>query len=129
MKNWSFYDAKTGWFLSRQSSGPDDWKPRCPPGSVAIQGTFDRLRQRVDVDTGSVIEEEHTQLNAALEKDRDDYLAMVQINNLERRQLRAMRDVLLRPDESVDGKSAADRIADIDDEISQLREKLADRLR
>lgn len=128
MKNWSFYDAETGWFLSRQSSGPDNWEPRCPPGSVAIQGTFDRLRHRVDVVTGAVVEQEHTELKADLARDRDDYLAGVKIQHLERKQLRSMRDAMLRPNEKgEDGKTAADRIAQIDDEIAELREKLSNR--
>lgn len=50
MKAWSFCDAATGVFSGRTFSGSERALARnTPPGTIAVEGKYDRRLQRVDV--------------------------------------------------------------------------------
>jgi hypothetical protein len=54
---YSFYDAATGTLLNRRFTGTAEYIPaNTPPGHVAIAGQFDHLSQRVDIVTMEVID-------------------------------------------------------------------------
>ena len=57
MKTYSFYDAAAGTFIGRTYAGPEtDLRTNTPEGCVAMEGEFDRLCQRVDIDSGKVVD-------------------------------------------------------------------------
>lgn len=55
MKTHSFAAADTGLFTGRTYSGPDELLAlNTPPGTRAIEGSYDHLSQRLDLATGQV---------------------------------------------------------------------------
>jgi hypothetical protein len=58
MKSLRFYDQATGLFAARTMLASDDVDvvANTPPGLIAIEGEFDHLSQRVDVETGKVVD-------------------------------------------------------------------------
>ena len=56
MSTWSFFDQLTGHFVPGVFAGPADALPaQTPAGTAAIEGLYDRTRQRVDTATGLVV--------------------------------------------------------------------------
>jgi hypothetical protein len=122
---WSFYDAKTGEFSRRCVN--QSKQPRAPDGFVAIEGRYDKLTHRFDFESGVVVEEENTLAIEAIQHDLFVQLTKLKIDDLEKRQLRRMRDATLRPNErDNEGKLPSDRLREIDDEIATLRSSLRD---
>jgi hypothetical protein len=109
----------------------------CPPEHKIIEGNFDPLSQRVDIETGQLIDYQppqpsadhewnadtkRWQLSAAAQSKLDgNTAAMTSISSGELRSLRAMRELLLVL--SVEG-AERDRLKAIDDEIVSLRPQL-----
>lgn len=135
MKCWSFYRISDGLFTgetftSSTGLGVDE---NTPDGCAAIEGIFDYLSQRVDINTGHVVDyqpprpdEDHIWnaetrrwvLKPEIEERRVRVeAALIQIEQLEKHQQRAIREAFLDPND----EEARARVVDIDTEISQLR--------
>ena len=124
---WSFYDLTTGEFTGRQFSSPYAKDLLIPDGYGAKEGSHDPLLFRVDLKTKEVVEWVNEDRKVAIEKAEQVSGAVARIAELEQKQLRAMRENVLRPsDTDPDGKSARERLAAIDDEIAALREVISD---
>ncbi len=141
MRRVHFYDAVTGIFngVSFSFSGPTRiLHANTPKGCGAYEGEVDHLSQRFDLESGRLIDyvpprpdadydwNENTKRWArraeAVNREQQLAAAMGRIAELEYRQLRAMRENALKPNEKDrDGKTAKDRIQAIDDEIAALR--------
>jgi hypothetical protein len=137
-QSWSMYALDTGLFTGRRVSGctPDDLVRNTPPGCAAIEGKFDAGSQRVDLQTGEVVDyrpdppdADHEWNDAARRwtlrpeiaaARRARVNAIAQIESLEARQARPMRELALNPDNA----RAADVLAEIESQISVLRSQL-----
>lgn len=120
MSAWSFYDSETGLFTGRVKTLPGDalLKENTPPGCGALPGVFDRLAQRVDLKTGEVVAYQRPQAEIDAEQSaKRAREARAQIEQLERAQARPMRELAIDPDNA----EAKRRLAEIDDEIKELR--------
>lgn len=125
MRRWSFYDLETGEFVGREfcSSNEADIESSMPSGCGAIEGRHDPLTERVDLETMQIVAWRNAKRIAAVER-RDVVLgARSRIASLEARQMRAMREDRLRPDDRdpSDNKTPRERLQEIDDEIAALR--------
>jgi hypothetical protein len=57
MSAWNFYNLVTGEISSKTIIGPADIaKLNCPEGCREIKGRLDRLSQKIDIETGTVID-------------------------------------------------------------------------
>lgn len=139
MKHWHFYDPESGLFSTAtfSSNDPDMLDANTPSGMHALEGEFDFLSQRVNPETGEVIDyqppqpsEEH-EWNADIKRwvlkssiiarNQRRVAAKSSIEQLEAKQMRAMRELALDPN----NEPAKNRIAAIDAEIADLRKDLA----
>jgi hypothetical protein len=131
---WSFYDPNTGRLTGRTFTGLEDHLAvNTPAGYVAVKGVHDALSKRIDLETGAVIDYQPPQPDADHEWDvgtrrwrrRADVVerewrrerAGAQIADLERRQLRPMRELQLNPD----NVEARTRLEQIEAQIVALR--------
>lgn len=124
MRSWSFYDLETGEFTGRVYSSPsvDDIAINTPKGCGAVEGRHDRLSHRVDPSTKEIIAWTDTSLIESQSRRQAADSARAQISELERSQIRAMREEILRPNDlDQDGKTPRDRLQAIDDQIASLR--------
>lgn len=130
MSTWSFYNLETGLFHSgtfttgarAPARAMRDVNANTPEGFAAIEGRYDRLTQRVDVDTGQVIAYERPPSEIADEQQTaDEQRARRGIEALEVAQLRPLRELAIDPDNA----TAKQRLVDIDAEIVALRPPLA----
>jgi hypothetical protein len=123
IRRWSFFDLSTGEFRGRRFSAPDDrdLQRNTPTGCGTMEGSYDPISQRVDLDTGRVVEWENTKLVDAKARRDASLGARVRIKQLEDQQGRIIREDVLRPDERADGKLPRERLQEIDDEIASLR--------
>jgi hypothetical protein len=143
MKRFHFYHAETG-ALHHSAIAinvPDLMvdacaRKNCPPGHLPIEGEFDSLSQRVDVETKQVVayqpprpssdhewnaDSKRWQLRADVtERQQRRVEALARISTLEAEQHRAVREILLKvaPDE-------AKRLSEIEAQIARLRKQLA----
>jgi hypothetical protein len=143
MKTWSVFDPKDGQFTGHIISGPASaLTENLPPTMQAIEGRFDRLSQRVDIESGAVVEYQPPQPDVDHEwnaqtkrwEKRPDVVqreirrtvALAKIAELELNQQRPMREDRLRPTErdQKDGKLPRERLQEIEDEIAALRAQL-----
>jgi hypothetical protein len=133
MRTWSFYDQVSGSFSGRRFRALNDraLDANTPDGLVPLEGTFDRLSQRVDVQTGKVVDFQPPQPDAdhewnaesrrwvkkaaVLAAERADKQARTRIAELEASQARAIRE------HTLGDATAIDRLRTIDDEIKTLR--------
>jgi hypothetical protein len=135
-KTYSLYEASSGMFTGRRLHCDDDGllAARLPAGTLALEGSFDHMSQRVDLSTGAVVEyhplapsADHEwnaaakswQLRAAIREDKSRRAVVFsRIHALEASQGRAVREAAL-------GNTAAlQRLKEIDAEIAQLRAEL-----
>lgn len=132
MRHWHFYDPKTGRLLGSGGSFKDEAMMRAnlPPGMAAVEGRYDHESQRVDVETGSVVDYQPSQpsaehswdevskrwalTRAAQERNR----LVVEMDSMEKKQGRALREAVLAllPD-----GPERDRLAAIEDQIAESR--------
>lgn len=129
MKCWSFYEGATGRFIGRRFMGLESaLAANTPSGCQAIEGVFDHLAQRVDLEAGRVVEWQPPQPDADHEwnattrrwqkrpevaaRELRRAVAIKRIADLERAQARTVRELLV-------AQSA--RLKEIDDEIAALR--------
>lgn len=133
MTTWSFCDERTGLFVGRSYSGPAAaLEANTPTGCLAVEGQHDPLSQRVDVETGEVVDYQPPQPDddhewddearrwvltaAASERIAQVAAARAKIAELERKQARRVRELLAESDPQLKA---------IDDEIAQHRAVLA----
>jgi hypothetical protein len=117
--SWSFYNPATGEIHTRTFSGSTKLLAlNTPPGTVAIEGSFNHRTQRVDVRTGNVVD-----YQPGIDAVRDELLkqqAQDRIDALEAAQLRPIRELLIDPADA----TAKQRIIEIETEITTLRARL-----
>lgn len=132
-----FYDPSTGLFTGRCYRGPRKaLRLNVPDGCECAEGHYDPLSQRVDVDSGAVVdyrppkpdddhewddERKRWQLRpevVLLRRNRE--MAFQRIDELERRQLRPARELAIDPSD----EAAARRLREIEKEIQALRADL-----
>jgi hypothetical protein len=150
MKTWSFYHSQSGEFAPWHFSSSvhkviggealtddADLKINTPEGHRAIEGHFDPLSQRVDLETGAVVEYQPPAPSPDHEWEavtrrwvlRADVAArqakhaqaLEQIAALEKNQLRASRELLLNPAD----REARARLTALDAQIIALRADLS----
>lgn len=119
MSTWSFYSLETGLFTGRVSSASKLGK--VPDGCGAMVGRYDRLSQRVDLDTGEVVEHRDEALNAARQREARARAARRRIARLEAQQARPLRELAIDPNNA----AAKQRLAEIDAQIAELRTDIA----
>lgn len=121
---YSFYRLDSGEIVGRRFGGPHaDLAANTPAGCAAIEGALDRLSQRVDVATGEVVGYQRPASEIEAEqRSRRHHLARKRIADLERAQQRALREFAIDPANA----EARRRIAEIDEEIGELRSALID---
>ena len=135
----SFYHKVTGLFHARHlmSADPKSIALNTPPDHIAIDGDhFDRRSQRIDVQTGKVIDElpaqpsEDHEWNATdrrwqvkpqvIAREESRQRAIQRISQLELSGIRSLRELAL-------GEArAADRLKALDGEIAALRKSMED---
>lgn len=132
----SFYRLDTGEIIGRRFSG-SDLEANTPQGCGAIAGSFDRLSQRVDLDTGQVVDYQPPQPDAdhewnaerrrwvkrpaVLLRERRREAALAEIARVEIAQARAVREILLAV--LPDGPEKT-RLQQIEDQIAARRSDL-----
>lgn len=134
-RRWCFFDPATGQFAGRMYSGPAEaLELNTPPGLAPLEGDFDPLSQRVDLDSGEVVDWRPPQPDAdhewdsaarrwvktavATARDSRRFMARSKIDRAERRQLRALRELALGD------QTARARLQAIEDEIVAARADL-----
>lgn len=131
---WSFYDPETGLFSGRAYLGTEEGlKLNTPRGMAVKAGRFHQLSQRVDLETGEVVEyrppapDDDHEWNAdrrrwtlkpeALERRQQRRQSEARIKVLEQQQARPSRELAL---DSTNAE-ARRRLEAIEAEIAQLR--------
>jgi hypothetical protein len=136
IKTFSLYEAATGLFTGQRLQCDEDGLvgARLPPGTLAIEGAYDHMSQRVDLSTGKVVayhplapSADH-EWNAASKRwqvrkgvrETEGRRAVVfaRIHALETSQGRAIREATLGD------PAAMKRLKEIDAEIAALRAEL-----
>jgi hypothetical protein len=141
MRHFHYYHSETGVFhgdsiaVNAPKMVEETARANCPTGHKIIEGTFDRLSQRVDVATGKIIDyqppqpspdhEWHTPskrwrlTEAAALRQVKRQTALEEIGRLEAKQARTVREFLL-------GKlgSSSELLREIDEKIVALRADL-----
>lgn len=114
---WSFYRLDTGEFTGRRFSGPEDAvEINTPSGCGSVEGRHDKSLQRLDLQSGLVVQREQPQEEVERElRDRRSAAARTQIRELEQRQARRVRELLADSDPI---------LRDIDEQIQALRADL-----
>ncbi|HWW21227.1 MAG TPA: hypothetical protein VNZ06_10510 [Steroidobacteraceae bacterium] len=136
IKTFSLYEAATGLFTGKRLQCDEDGlvEARLPPGTLAIEGAFDQMSQRVDLATGKIVayhplapSPDH-EWNAASkrwqvkkgarESEGRRAVVFARIHALETSQGRAIREATLGD------PAAMKRLKEIDAEIAALRAEL-----
>lgn len=122
MSVWSFYDEATGAIAARTFSGSARLLAlNTPKGHRAIAGTYDRLQQRVDVETGEVVARQRpTEEVTAERRAAAAETARLRIEELERTSWRPLRELAIDSSNA----TAKQRLSEIDSEIAALRDDL-----
>lgn len=121
---WHIYDLATGRFTGKclRSTDPAvlELALRKAPNCGAKEGQFDPRSQRVDLETGEVVEAEDVKMESATQMRKES--ALLKLQALEARQPRIERDMRLRQNEvGADGKTPEQRYSELDAEITRLR--------
>lgn len=123
MRRWSFYRLTDGAFTGqRLMSSEDALAGNTPPGCAALEGEFDHQSQRVDLQTGAVVDDQvlaEASRRSREQQQRRDHAAL-RIAELERKQLRPQRELQIDPT----NEAARTRLAEIDAQIAALRGEL-----
>lgn len=139
MKLYSYYHKDTGLFDGQQVMVTDirGIEGHIPADHMAIEGHHDPLTKKVDLTTGNVVDYQPPQPSddhewhepskswvikqSILDEQARRNAIMVQINALEAKQPRVIRDIFLN---SADGSAAMKQLHDIEDQIVELRKGL-----
>jgi hypothetical protein len=112
----SFYDPETGIFTGRQFRGSSrTLAANTPSGMKALRGRYDHRTQRVDVETGQVVD-----YRPPPDPVENRNRARARIRALEAKQKRPLRELSIDPSNS----EARSRLETIDAEIAILRGEL-----
>ena len=124
MKTISLYDPNTGLFTGETKRGPNlkHLLRHVSHGLAAVEGEIDYRRCRMQLATGEVIDDPAL---AQLHREQGERrarrsFALEQIAELERKQLRPMRELAIDPGNA----DAIARLRELDDSISKLRAEL-----
>lgn len=120
---WSFYDPQTGLFTGRKFTGLTEYlAANTPTGCAAVEGAYDARSQRVDLQTGAVVDDADLAESNRQRRDREQRRAhaSLRIEELERRQLRPMRELQIDPANA----EALARLRQIEAQILALRADL-----
>lgn len=141
-RQFHFYDNATGVLHAKRIATDADTdaarsfaEANAPPGHHYIEGTYDHLSQRVDVETGKVVDYQppapsgdhvwNTDIKrwvlsdeARIKTDKRES-ALQQITALEAKQPRILREIFLK-----EGDGAEKRLHDIEEQIIELRKDL-----
>jgi hypothetical protein len=136
IKTFSLYEAATGMFTGKRLQCDDDalLEVRLPPGTLALEGAFDHMSQRVELSTGAVVAyhplapspdhewnsaSKRWQVKAGIrESEGRRAVVFARIHALETSQGRAIREATLGD------PAAMKRLKEIDAEIAALRAEL-----
>jgi hypothetical protein len=123
MRRWSFYRLSDGAFTGQcLMSSQDALAGNTPPGCAALEGNYDHRSQRVDLQTGTVVDDaalaEENRRSREQQQRRDH--ATLSIAELERRQLRPTRELQIDPTNA----EARSRLEAIETQIAGLRTSL-----
>jgi hypothetical protein len=115
---WSIYDAETGLFIGR-TVGADNIvtvELNTPAGCKAMPGLFDPETQRVDLETGTVVE----WVAPATPPTPAEQVAMAaqRLASIDRQSQRALRELAINPDDS----TARARIVALEQEAEPFRQ-------
>jgi len=117
MSSWHFYEASSGQFMDRAFSGPaHGLRANTPAGHVAWFGDVDFLSQKMDVETGKLVDYQpprpsekhywHTArkrwlLDPIIEANRAREVEILQaIKGIDERVIRPMLELQLNPDDA-----------------------------
>jgi hypothetical protein len=141
----SFYDPATGLFTGRRRRG----HRLSTEGLSVVEGAYDHLSQRVDLESGAVVDYQPPQPSPdhewrenvvngrprwvkkaeVVERERRAVAAQQEIDVLERSKIRALTDHALAPDVEIEvgGRRMLpkDRVAELEAKISEKRNDLA----
>lgn len=138
MKTWCFFNPATGLFIDRIycSSNLQSLEANTPEGLYAVEGRYDYLSQRVDVESGEVIDyqppqpsDDHEwnvntkrwQLKQEVEaRNRQRASALMQLQQLDAKETRAISDLLTHPND----ETAQTRLAAVRAQKDELRKQL-----
>jgi hypothetical protein len=137
MKTYSFFDPATGELSAETVTHSErQAEANTRPGLTRIEGKLDHLSQRVDIETGDVVDYQppapsvQHEWDAAIKRwklpdaviaaQAEQRALQSMIQRIEARQPRAIRELMLTPSD----RDARQRIADLDSEIAALRAKL-----
>jgi hypothetical protein len=120
VKVWSFLFAD-GTFHGKvyRAKNDDFLKENTPAGCRPIEGVYDPLYQRVDIDSGGVVSFVSPRV-AELEMERLDREARFELQSRDSAAMRSVIEVLLNPDDL----AARQRLQDVYDANLQTRRKL-----
>jgi hypothetical protein len=126
VKHWRFYSLTDGRFMGAFGTNDKNYEEmleaNTPAGAAAKEGHFDPLTQRVDLETGEVVEYQPDVAN--IELVQKDAAARAEIDRLEVSQMRAVREALLEL--LPDGSEAKTKLLEIDGAIAEQRADLTD---
>ena len=140
MKTFSFYDPATGNVYPRKLQcfarvSEAFVAANTPDGAIAIEGDFDPLSQRIDLETGQAVEfqpprpegytwdadlKRWTKPQSMQDAESRRLNALARIEDLEKRQARPVRELAVDPTND----EARRRVNEIEQQISQLRASL-----
>lgn len=139
-RNWAFYDASTGLFRPKRITCPDtfDISKNTPEGCIAIEGSYDHLSQRMDIERGEVVDyvppapNDDFEWNADIKRwlkrpevlqwERASEVAQAQLAAIDAQKVRALTDHVLAPNErGADGKLPRERLAEFEAQMEPLR--------
>lgn len=139
-RNWAFYDASTGLFRPKRITCPDafDISTKTPDGCIPIEGEYDHLSQRVDIETGDIVDyqpplpDDDHDWNAEAKRwlkraevrqwERARDAAQTQLDALDLKKVRALSEHVLSPERAGrDGKLPRERLEEIEAQMEPLR--------
>lgn len=137
MKTYSFFDPVTGTIDQATVTCSDrQAEANTRPGLTRIEGALDHLSQRIDIETGDVVDYQPPAPSdlhewdavikrwklpdAVIAAEAERRATLASITRIEATQLRSLRELMLNPAD----KAARDRVTAIDSKIAALREKL-----
>jgi hypothetical protein len=117
------YDLQTGEISAERYTGStrEFAMELTPTGTGFIEGQRDHLRERVDLETGSVVSWESPKL-AAFEREQRRSLLRARMSQIDVLKARPIGALLLDPNSQAD----RDRLAGLEGELARLRAALAE---
>lgn len=124
MSAWHFWNRQTGEIADYKFDGSEKLaRLNAPADCIPIEGRFDRLSQRVDVETGLVVDDPELAETSRrfAEQARKESSAQAAIVDLELRQMRSVRELLI-DSTNVDARA---KLEEIETQINEHRKDLS----